>query len=186
MCAVELAVLIAPEIEWKPLGDCSTLLERKIDMNTDFQVTLDVEITLTKRCLPNISPEQVIEANLLDAAFQPKTYKVELAKGRFALADWLWWEGKYPPKHSDLWFGLRVIFDKSPYPPLEEWIKDKASWKAAEGNNFCGFRDFYQDTEESIYRGPDETTRAEQRQRALEKLRRPSRLRDEEGATGSS
>lgn len=69
MCAVELAVLIAAEIDWKPLGDCSTLLERKVDMNTDFQATLDVEITLTKRCLPNISPEQVIEANLLNAAF---------------------------------------------------------------------------------------------------------------------
>lgn len=155
-------------------------------MNTDFQVSLDVEITLTKRCLPNISPEQVIEENLLDAAFRPQTYEIVLAKGRFARADWLCWEGKYPPKDSDLWFGLRVVFDKPPYPPLEEWIKDGASWRAAEGNDFCGFRDFYRDTEESIYRGPDEKTRAERREKALERLRRPIPPGDEEGASGSS
>lgn len=67
------------------MGECSAILERKIDLNTDFQVSLDIEITLTKRFLPNTSPEQVNEANLIDAAFRPKIYKVELAKGRFAV-----------------------------------------------------------------------------------------------------
>lgn len=51
--------------------------------------------------------------------FTPKTYKVELARARFAMADWLWWEGKCPQRHSDLWFGL-FVFDKSPYSPLAE------------------------------------------------------------------
>lgn len=148
-------------------------------MSTDFHFNLDVEITLTKQCLPDISPEQVIEETLFDAAFRPKTYKVEIAKGRFAEADWLWRNGKCPPRHSDKWYGLRVVLDKSPYPPLEEWMKDRASWRAAEGNDFCEFRDFNKNTEESRYRGPDEKTRIEMRQKALEKLRR---RREEEGA----
>lgn len=152
ICAVELAVLFATQIDWKPLGDCPVILEKKIGMNPDFRLSVDVEMTLTKRCLSDVFPDQVIEATLLDAAFRPKTYNVELAKGRFAKADWLWWQGQCPPKHSETWFGLRIVFDKSPYPPLEEWIKDRASWRAAEMNEFCGYRDFYQDAEESVYR----------------------------------
>lgn len=152
-------------------------------MSTDFQHKFDVEITLTRQRLPNIFPEQFIEETLFDAAFRPKTYTVELAKGRFALADWLCWEGKSPPRESDSWFGLRIVFDKSPYPPLEEWMKDRASWRAAEGNEFCGFRDFYKNTEESRYRGPDEKTRVEMRRKATEKLRR---RREEERASASS
>lgn len=91
-------------------------------MKTYFQVSLDVEITLTKRFLPifsHIGPEYVNEANLIDAAFRPKVYKVELAKGRFDIPDWLHWERKpsSPPQDDpEIWFGLRVVFDKSPYP----------------------------------------------------------------------
>lgn len=194
MCGVEHAILIAAEIDWKPLGDSSTILDRKIDMKTDFQVSLDVEITLTKRFLPifpHIGPEHVNEANLIDAAFRPKIYKVELAKGRFTIPDWLHWEGQTssPPQDDpEIWFGLRVVFDKSPYPPLEEWIRESnhgAPWRAAEANKFCEFRDFYQNTEESIYRGPDEKSRVERRKKALENLRRMRRLREKE-ATRSS
>lgn len=185
---MDLAVLIAAEIEWKPLGDCSKVLEQEIDMKTDFQVSLDVEITLTRRYLPKPSAEQDIEEVLHDAAFRPKTFKVELAKGRFALADWLWWEGNCsPPKDSDSWFGLRIVFDRSPYPPLEEWLEDRATWRAAVGNDFCGYRDFYRNTEESVYRGPDEKTRAERRREGLERLRRrPSSFHGEQGASASS
>lgn len=189
MCGIEHNVLIAAEIDWKPLGDCSTVLEQVIDMSTDFQVSLDVEMTLTKRFLPifpHISSERVNEANLIDAAFQPKIYKLELAKGRFAMPDWLHWEGKTfsPPRDDpEIWFGLRLVFDKSPYPPLEEWIEESnygGPWRSAKANKYFEFRDFYQDTEESVYRRPDEKTMAERRQKVLERSRRMKRLHEEE------
>lgn len=187
MCGIESALFILAEIDWKPLGDCPAVLERKVDMNTDFQVSLDVEITLTKRALENIPPGWVNETNLFDTAFRPRIYKIELAKGRFYQPDWLIYEGKAskPSKDPKWWHALRLVFDQSPYPPLEEWKEDVdfgIPWRAANGNKWWEFRDFYAHTEESDYQPPvpDEKTRAEKRQKALEKLRKINAVRDEE------
>lgn len=187
VCGLESSLFIAAEIDWKPLEDCSTILERKVDMNTDFQVSLDVEITLTKRALGDIPPGWVNETNLVDAAFRPRTYKIDLSKGRFYKPDWLAFEGDLskPAKDLEIWYGLRLVFNQSPYPPLEEWKEDVdygIPWRAAKGIKFFEFRDFYQNTEESIYRPPDvdEKTIAERRQKALEKLRRLRAIREEE------
>lgn len=184
MCGLESSLFIAAETDWKPLGDCFMILERKVDMNTDFQVRLDVEITLTKRALEGIPPGWVNETNLVDAAFRPRIYQIELAKGRFYEPDWLAFEGvpSKPPKDSEIWYGLRLVFDRSPYPPLEQWKEEVdfgIPWRAAKGNKFFEFRDFYQNTEESIYRPPkeDEKTMRKRRRKALENLRGLRRLK---------
>jgi hypothetical protein len=83
-----------------------------------FEAT--IEITLTKRRMPNLygidnAPWHVNEDVLLDSAFDTKQYKIVVENGQF-----------YPkggPQGGPIaqLFALRVIFDKSPYPPKEEW-----------------------------------------------------------------
>lgn len=189
VCGIESALFIAAEIDWKPLGDCPATLERKVDMSNDFQVSLDIEITLTKRTIGAESwpPGWINETNLFDSAFRPRIYKIELAKGRFYKPDWLVYEGEAskPPKDPERWHALRLVFDQSPYPPLEEWKEDVdfgIPWRAAKGNRWWKFRDFYAHTEESTPRPPviDEKTRVEKRRKALEKLREINAMREEE------
>ncbi|KAG8166399.1 hypothetical protein KVR01_002088 [Diaporthe batatas] len=176
VCGIEAALFIAAEIDWTPIGDCSTVLEQKTDMSTDFQVTLDVEITLTKRAMDNIPPGWVNETNLFDTAFQPRIFKIELAKGRFYSRDWLVCVGKpsKPPRDTEPWHALRLVFDQSPYPSLEhrkEDVDHGIPWRAANGNRWWEFRDFYRDTEESVYRPViDEKARREKLRKAFKKM----------------
>lgn len=41
-------------------------------MYPDFQLDLDIGITLTKQCLSDVFPERDIEETLFDAALHPK------------------------------------------------------------------------------------------------------------------
>lgn len=85
---------------------------------------LTLEITLLKG-LPLRHRESILsrstlinENNLTDAAFHPKLYTIRVEKGNFAEPACV--EYKVPPR---IRYALRLIFDKSPYPPRSEWKK---------------------------------------------------------------
>lgn len=80
----------------------------------------EIEITLTKKCMPTGIElnYKVNESLLFDDAFRPQIYTVKLEKGNFLCPyDAMFSkEDKFTPR-----FALRLIFDKSPYPPRREW-----------------------------------------------------------------
>ncbi|KAI0887520.1 uncharacterized protein GGS22DRAFT_110608 [Annulohypoxylon maeteangense] len=80
---------------------------------------LDIEITLTKR-LPKVAETSVLaqgnginERNLTDDAFQTRLFTVRIEKGNFVEPACI--------GHSNWRYELRLTFDKSPYPPREQW-----------------------------------------------------------------
>ena len=128
-CCVELWIFIAAEFEWKAQRPES--LEQVIDLNSisgtrrnPHLISLfDIELTLTKRRTPRLStpetqPWQINELRLTDDAFLPKRYTIRLEKGNFlAPADNIS-ESKNEFMSR---YALRLVFDKSPYPPRHEW-----------------------------------------------------------------
>lgn len=130
-------MIIVAEANWKAIGDSCTTLQKNVDLSSDFQVTIDIELALTKRIPPGwivetLGPD-INEAGLTEAAFAPKTYKVQLAKGQFSAADWLRSSGNHDidSQDNECWRGFRLLFDKSVYPPLEAWIEGTYAIKAA-------------------------------------------------------
>ncbi|KAI1213100.1 uncharacterized protein F4807DRAFT_457185 [Annulohypoxylon truncatum] len=80
---------------------------------------LDLEITLTKR-LPKLAETSVLaqgtginERSLTDDAFQPRLFTVRIEKGNFVVPA--------STVSSDWRYELRLLFDKSPYPPRSQW-----------------------------------------------------------------
>ncbi|KAK7698394.1 hypothetical protein SLS64_012642 [Diaporthe eres] len=124
-------------------------------------------MTLTKRVMPEASEyaqEGFNEVHITYAAFRARTYQVQLAKKTFAMADLTMFElrSATPPPDENSCFGIRIVFDKSPYPPVEEWRQDTGTmWIGAQSYNFWEFRDFDRETEESRAMGIDEAGRAE-------------------------
>lgn len=53
---------------------------------------------------------------LTDAAFQPKLYSIRIEKGNFTEPCFAGSESPLRPRYA-----LRLLFDRSPYPPREEW-----------------------------------------------------------------
>lgn len=125
------------------------------------QITIDIEITLQKAIpatergstLPEIN-----ETNLTPSAFQPKMYKLQMAKGIFGSSKWLCFSSLGPSSEEEKpddngaeifeasSYDLQIVFDKSPYPPLEEWAEQKNSVdRAIRLYKFWEFRDFYND-----------------------------------------
>ncbi|KAL2279663.1 hypothetical protein FJTKL_13212 [Diaporthe vaccinii] len=120
---------LAAEFEWKPLGDSASTLDQVVDFDKDFEATFDIEMTLTRRVMPEAreyAQEGFNEVHITDAAFRARTYKVQLAKKTFAMADlsMFEWRSAPPPPDENSCFGMRIVFDKSPYPPVEEWRQD--------------------------------------------------------------
>ncbi|KAB8233202.1 hypothetical protein BDV23DRAFT_146128 [Aspergillus alliaceus] len=125
ICRAELNVWIAAEFDWKPQdAEC---LEQRIDLasNTPKHPSLlsqcTIEITLTKRRIPRLGDvdmqKRIINEELLtDAAFLPKQYAIKLEVGQFLSAFDAREHVKCAPR-----FARRITFDKSPYPPREEW-----------------------------------------------------------------
>ncbi|KAI0598769.1 hypothetical protein F4775DRAFT_554264 [Biscogniauxia sp. FL1348] len=139
-CRVEFNLYVAAEFDWKPQPS-SQALDSVInpDTNQALLAEYNLELTLTKRRIPslgNTSTEgaQINEAHLTDAAFVPKTYTIRLEKGRFPVS-------RNVSVWANWWYGLRIVFDKSPFPPLEEW-QGKAT-STVEGNKFYDRVDFY-------------------------------------------
>ncbi|KUI65918.1 hypothetical protein VM1G_02255 [Cytospora mali] len=77
-CGHELQHYIIAEFDWKPLGDSSSTLQQEVDFSSDFQVTVDIQLTLKKGIPSGVTwlPVQPNEAVLTEAAFKSKTYRV--------------------------------------------------------------------------------------------------------------
>ena len=109
----------------------------------------DIEMTLTRRVPPAIQ-EELHQYNLLNeqvltsAAFVPKNYKVRLERGRFddpSSRDWpLWTNYRTPFFHRARKFEFRLVYDKSPFPPLDEWKEEGKG--AAKGCKFTQMKEF--------------------------------------------
>jgi hypothetical protein len=93
------------------------------------------------------------ELNLKIAAFQPKTYRLQMARGKFTADKWFCFnnpldstENSNVLKAFDGYYKFRVVFDHSPFPPLEEWVeKENPVNRAIRMYKFWEFRDFYRD-----------------------------------------
>ncbi|GKZ20047.1 hypothetical protein AbraIFM66951_001639 [Aspergillus brasiliensis] len=121
---------IAAETEWKSLGPepldqiSVSNSNTTTSQTTEAQVVahFNLEITLTKRAITTRgSTENYIlnEENLIDAAFLPKRYSVRLEKGSFKTAfERTAGPAVRPWRQS---YAYQLVFDKSPYPPLNEW-----------------------------------------------------------------
>lgn len=83
------------------------------------------------------------DTNLTEEAFRPKTYSVHLGRGRFAV------NGPYSGR-TPVWYGRQLVFDKSPYPPLEEWAK--SCQKPVASLRFYERTDFYGDMDEDQFK----------------------------------
>lgn len=75
------------------------------------------------------------ERTLKEAAFQPKMYTIRLEEGHFAT-----------PFHtianpSTQYFLLRLLFEPSPYPPQEEWMRPQLCHNEWEMKEFVGRED---------------------------------------------
>ncbi|ROW11136.1 hypothetical protein VMCG_01384 [Cytospora schulzeri] len=169
------SAFIVAEVDWKPLGGSSATLEQVIDLGSDFQVTIDIELTLTKRIPPGwiveaLGPD-INEAGLTEAAFAPKTYKMQLIKGVFTAADWLKSSGdtEVDLRDNECWHGFRLLFDKSLYPPLEEWIEGAYATKAARAWKPWNYKDFYSLKEKDPVEPTEEQKK--RREEVLEKVR---------------
>lgn len=134
-CRCEFSCWIAADLIWKsikPLDDFENREHQITQIGTAAKSSksfhlighLCLEITLAKR-LPErvrnslLSKSTMInELGLADDAFLPKLYTIRIEKGNFIEPSCVGF--------SDSWqsrFALRLIFDKSPYPPRSEWKK---------------------------------------------------------------
>lgn len=68
-------------------------------------------------------------APLRSAAFRPKQYTLTLSRGRFIEPFHYFIKAPYPllqpyyHRHLPNRYTHQIVFDKSPYPPLEEWVE---------------------------------------------------------------
>ncbi|KAE8143868.1 hypothetical protein BDV38DRAFT_232145 [Aspergillus pseudotamarii] len=142
ICRIELVVWIAAEFDWKLKNpEC---LSQSIDLPTNppkrpSRLTqFNIEITLTKRriaALGDAVNRRIINEQLLtDAAFLPKEYTITLETGQFLCASDVGGRFGDSPR-----FGTRLSFDKSPYPPRQEWRETDGG---VDANEFWEWREF--------------------------------------------
>ncbi|PYH94040.1 hypothetical protein BO71DRAFT_399208 [Aspergillus ellipticus CBS 707.79] len=122
-CRQELNIWIAAEFDWKLQSpEC---LEQTVNLDTKSQKPqvlseFDIELTLTQRRISGCETKnyRINEALLTESAFEPKTYRVRLEKGKFLTQ----FDSMYAVSTRDsMRFALRLVFDKSPYPLREQW-----------------------------------------------------------------
>ncbi|EON68402.1 hypothetical protein W97_07726 [Coniosporium apollinis CBS 100218] len=82
------------------------------------QITFNRNGTGKASCHTEVHKYRINESLLTDDAFLPKAYTLSLEKGKFLtpLDAMRTEEIQYTPR-----FALRLVFDKSPYPPGHEW-----------------------------------------------------------------
>lgn len=155
-------------LDLNKLGDNGSLSPSPSVVGSEFEI----EITLTKRRPASwgtkVEKMHINEEQLTEDAFTPKTYSVVLEKGEFRSREDLSRFGgdgegsgsssgaqKPMPDWADK-FALRLVFEKSPYPPREEW-KEPGGMPDAnrpwEWREFCGRR--YRRTESGLVRPED-------------------------------
>ncbi|KAH8812553.1 hypothetical protein F5884DRAFT_855850 [Xylogone sp. PMI_703] len=148
-CRLEFVYFIAVEIKWKsikppdPVKPPSQIVEpSNAGQNKGPKLLgqLDLEITLVKQ-LPqwardsNLSKSTILnELSLTEDAFQPKLYTIRIEKGNFTEPCYVGYQGSYKPR-----FALRIVFEKSPYPPRAEWKKPEGG---PDANQFWDHTEF--------------------------------------------
>ncbi|KAI9651825.1 MAG: hypothetical protein M1829_002138 [Trizodia sp. TS-e1964] len=129
-CNFEMCWLLALAFEWKtlppppPPPPTTPAAQRPCARSPQLLGHLNVEITLARRLPPGI-PEKMrqhgtylTEKVLRDAAFRPKPFCLRMEKGVFMEPGMVGVEGMGAARYT-----LRLLFDKSPFPPREEWWK---------------------------------------------------------------
>lgn len=94
-------------------------------------VTIEVAMALTKRELKD-NPPPIKHTALSDVAFEQKLYHLRLEKGSFKVDNRTTY-GVNPT------YEYRLVWDKAPYPPLEEWNNKPA----AKAGRYWERKDFY-------------------------------------------
>jgi len=125
VCSVEFNIFIASEFDWE-------MRSKAENVTTVLPVTIEVAMTLTKRELTD-NPPPITHTALSDAAFEQKVYHLRLEKGSFKV------EGR-TTYGSDPTYEYRLVWDKAPYPPLEQWNAKPA----ARAGRYWERKDFYQ------------------------------------------
>lgn len=135
-CGYEAHVTILSEIECKPLGDSSAALHQPVDLDTDFQASVDIHLTITRGLAPlaRVLPSDMDEPNLKDAALEPKTYTVQVSKWTFTPDDFVYLykdntEGE--TRNTDITDDLQLLFNPSPFSPLNKWVEGTIAHKLA-------------------------------------------------------
>ncbi|MBE3042646.1 hypothetical protein IMZ48_08730 [Candidatus Bathyarchaeota archaeon] len=127
VCGTGMSLFIAAIFDWKPTADRDAAsLERAVaaDDSGDGIPPVDIALTVTlsNRRMPQYGAMSTAGWELHDTilakgAFRAKTHAVRVERGTFPIIG-----------ASDglcHWYSLRLVFDKSPYPPLEEWVKKR-------------------------------------------------------------
>lgn len=99
--------------------------------NTALAIPFHIAMTLTKRELKE-NPAPIKHTALGEAAFEQKIYSLVLDKGDFKVEH----RTSYG---SNPTYEYRLLWDKSPYPPLEEWNHKRP----AAANRYWERKDFY-------------------------------------------
>ncbi|RYP08433.1 hypothetical protein DL765_008788 [Monosporascus sp. GIB2] len=149
----DMPIAICAEIEWRPVkpesfDEANLDLDGGADGGSPSAVAeFEVEITLTKRRPaswgPKVESLRINEHQLTEAAFAPKTYRVTLERGEFRSREDLSRFGAFEMPGWAERFALRLRFDKSPYPPRQEWRQPEGMPDANrvwEWKEFCGRR----------------------------------------------
>ncbi len=123
VCVLAEHLFIPYGTTWKALDPSA--LDRVVDTTTIGAIwrkpilvgQLDIELTLEKRIVDWFGGVawHAHTSKLTDDAFVPKTYTISLEKGNFALPI------LSSPTRFDRGYMFRLSFDRSPYPPRNEW-----------------------------------------------------------------
>jgi len=148
---------IAAELEWKSIETS----ENTNEATTTVQKTggpqllgqLNLAITLIKR-LPRQLDSQpgardyvLNERGLTDEAFQLKKYTISIEKGNFIEPCYI---GSSASKLDRSRYELRLLFDRSPYPPRSEWIRPEGG---PDSNQFWNIIEFVGRESSELKRG---------------------------------
>ncbi len=126
-CIQELTYLFALNLKWRlfslsprnavSVPPCASIWRTKPETLGTFRL----EITLTRDLASGLrAPDPAIcaqchESYLLDTAYLPKVFTVTLQKGNFLPAS----RAGHEDKTYILRYGLRLLFDRSPFPSYE-------------------------------------------------------------------
>ena len=143
-CRVEFNVWIGAEFEWRATESLDRIINTKggtLDKRPHLLAQFGMELTLTKRRTRPfqsgpLQHGRINECCLTDDAFRPKTYTIRLEQGNFMT-----------PAHArhrmenalTERYALRLLFDKSPYPPRHEWKEPDGG---PDANQFWEWKEF--------------------------------------------
>jgi hypothetical protein len=126
---------IAAELEWKSIEPLKcvepsgqTVETASTKRGPRLLGRLALQITLVKRVLPQLEKYHPggnnfvgSERGLTDDAFRPKSYTITIEKGNFIQPCFTGPHSSHYESFKSCRYALRLLFDKSPYPPRSEW-----------------------------------------------------------------